>query len=40
MVIVLGDRYEILASTISAHLSRIPVAHIHGGEVTHGVIDD
>lgn len=40
LVIVLGDRYEILASTISAHLSRIPVAHIHGGEVTHGAIDD
>jgi len=40
IVIVLGDRYEILASAISAHLSRIPVAHIHGGEVTHGVIDD
>jgi GDP/UDP-N,N'-diacetylbacillosamine 2-epimerase (hydrolysing) len=40
LLIVLGDRYEILASTISAHLSRIPVAHIHGGEVTHGVIDD
>ena len=40
LLIVLGDRYEILASTISAHLSRIPVAHIHGGEVTQGVIDD
>ena len=40
LVIVLGDRYEILASTISAHLCRIPVAHIHGGEVTQGVIDD
>ena len=40
LVIVLGDRYEILSSTISAHLCRIPVAHIHGGEVTHGVIDD
>ncbi len=40
LLIVLGDRYEILASTISAHLSRIPVAHIHGGEVTQGVVDD
>ena len=40
LLIVLGDRYEILASVISAHLSKIPVAHIHGGEVTHGVIDD
>ena len=40
ILIVLGDRYEILASTIAAHLSRIPVAHIHGGEVTQGVVDD
>ena len=40
LLIVLGDRYEILASTISAHLYRIPVAHIHGGELTQGAIDD
>ena len=40
LLIVLGDRYEILASTISAHLCRIPVAHIHGGELTQGTIDD
>ena len=40
LVIVVGDRYEILASAISAHLCRIPIAHIHGGEVTQGVIDD
>jgi GDP/UDP-N,N'-diacetylbacillosamine 2-epimerase (hydrolysing) len=40
LLIVLGDRYEILASVISAHLSRIPIAHIHGGEVTHGALDD
>tara|TARA_B100000029_G_scaffold325856_1_gene318346 strand:+ start:1524 stop:2678 length:1155 start_codon:yes stop_codon:yes gene_type:complete len=40
ILIVLGDRYEIFASTIAAHLSRIPVAHIHGGEVTQGVVDD
>jgi UDP-N-acetylglucosamine 2-epimerase len=29
-----------LAAAISSHLSRIPVAHIHGGEVTAGAIDD
>lgn len=40
LLIVLGDRYEVLASTISAHLCRVPVAHIHGGEVTLGVLDD
>jgi GDP/UDP-N,N'-diacetylbacillosamine 2-epimerase (hydrolysing) len=40
LVILLGDRYEILGSAIAAHLSRIPIAHIHGGELTNGVIDD
>ena len=40
LLIVLGDRYEILASSIAAHLCRIPIAHIHGGEVTKGVIDE
>jgi GDP/UDP-N,N'-diacetylbacillosamine 2-epimerase (hydrolysing) len=40
LIVVLGDRYEILAVTIAAHISRIPVAHIHGGELTLGSIDD
>ncbi len=40
LLIILGDRYEIFASAIAAHLSGIPIAHIHGGEVTSGVIDD
>jgi len=40
LLIVLGDRYEILAITIAAHISRIPIAHIHGGELTSGIIDD
>ena len=40
LLILLGDRYEILAAAISAHLSRVPIAHLHGGEVTEGVIDD
>ena len=40
LVILLGDRYEILGSAIAAHLSGIPVAHIHGGELTGGIIDD
>ena len=39
-MIVLGDRYEILASVIGAHLSRIPVAHLHGGEATEGLTDE
>jgi len=40
MVLVLGDRYEIMAATIAAHVNKIPVAHIHGGEVTAGAYDD
>ena len=40
LLIVLGDRYEILASVISANFLKIPVAHIHGGELTYGAIDD
>jgi len=40
LMIVLGDRYEILASVIGAHLSRIPVAHLHGGEATEGSTDE
>ena len=40
LLIVLGDRYEILAFALSAYILRIPIAHIHGGEVTKGVLDD
>lgn len=40
LVIVLGDRYEIFATVQAAMLTNIPVAHIHGGEVTEGAIDD
>jgi GDP/UDP-N,N'-diacetylbacillosamine 2-epimerase (hydrolysing) len=40
LLIVLGDRHEILAVTIAAHISRIPIAHIHGGELTFGIVDD
>jgi UDP-hydrolysing UDP-N-acetyl-D-glucosamine 2-epimerase len=40
LVVVLGDRFEILAAVQSAVLARIPVAHIHGGELTEGAIDD
>ena len=37
---LLGDRYEMLAAAIAALPSRIPIAHIHGGELTLGAIDD
>ncbi len=40
LLLVLGDRYEILAATQAAMLQRIPVAHIHGGEGTEGIIDE
>lgn len=40
MLVVLGDRYEILAAATAALIERIPIAHIHGGEVTEGAFDD
>ena len=40
IVVVLGDRYDILPIVIACHIKNIPVAHFHGGEVTHGAIDD
>lgn len=39
-VVVLGDRFEIFASAIAASLMRIPLAHIAGGELTEGALDD
>ena len=39
-VVILGDRYELLGCAIAAMSHRIPIAHIHGGEVTTGAIDD
>ena len=40
IIVVLGDRYEILSAVTSAMILRIPIAHIHGGETTEGVIDE
>ena len=40
IMVVLGDRYEILAAAQAALVARIPVAHIHGGETTEGAIDE
>ncbi len=39
-LIVLGDRYETFAAASAAHLQGIPVIHLHGGEATHGALDD
>ena len=40
LIVLLGDRYEILAAAAAALVAKIPVAHIHGGEVTAGAFDD
>lgn len=40
IVVLLGDRYEILAAAQAALVARIPVAHLHGGETTEGAIDE
>ncbi|PWL95953.1 MAG: UDP-N-acetylglucosamine 2-epimerase (hydrolyzing) [Lachnospiraceae bacterium] len=40
LIILLGDRYEILAAATAALIHRIPIAHIHGGELTEGAIDE
>ena len=40
VVVLLGDRYEILATAQAALILDIPVAHIHGGEITSGAFDD
>lgn len=40
MVVILGDRYEALAAATAAMIHRIPIAHLHGGELTQGAIDD
>lgn len=40
IVVVLGDRYEAFACASAATLLNIPIAHIHGGEITQGAIDD
>lgn len=40
MIVVLGDRYEILAAVSAALFYKIPVTHLHGGEITEGAYDD
>jgi GDP/UDP-N,N'-diacetylbacillosamine 2-epimerase (hydrolysing) len=40
LILVLGDRYEIFAAAAAALVARIPVAHLHGGEATEGLIDE
>jgi UDP-hydrolysing UDP-N-acetyl-D-glucosamine 2-epimerase len=40
IVVVLGDRYEALAAAVATYLQGFPLAHIGGGQITSGVIDD
>ena len=40
IVVILGDRYEMLMVASAALVARIPIAHIHGGELTEGLIDE
>lgn len=40
MILVLGDRSELLAAVTAAVIANIPVAHIHGGETTEGAYDE
>jgi GDP/UDP-N,N'-diacetylbacillosamine 2-epimerase (hydrolysing) len=40
LLLVLGDRFEIFSAVAAAMVARIPVAHLHGGEVTEGAFDE
>lgn len=40
ILVLLGDRFEILAAAQVAMVARIPIAHIHGGEATEGCVDE
>ncbi|PLX67662.1 MAG: UDP-N-acetylglucosamine 2-epimerase (hydrolyzing) [Denitrovibrio sp.] len=40
MLLVLGDRFEIFGAVSAACICGVPIAHIHGGELTEGVIDE
>lgn len=40
IIVILGDRYEMLAAASAAAIFGIPVAHFHGGEITEGAYDD
>lgn len=40
IIVLLGDRYELLSAAIAAMNYRLPIAHLHGGETTEGAIDE
>ncbi|TOP14847.1 UDP-N-acetylglucosamine 2-epimerase (hydrolyzing), partial [Vibrio parahaemolyticus] len=40
ILVILGDRFEALAAAQTAMILRIPIVHLHGGEITEGAYDD
>jgi len=40
LLLILGDRYEIMSVAVAAMLNNIPIAHLYGGDITQGAIDD
>ena len=40
LLVLLGDRSEVFAAATAALLSQVPIAHLHGGEITEGAYDD
>jgi UDP-hydrolysing UDP-N-acetyl-D-glucosamine 2-epimerase len=40
LIVLLGDRFEILAAAQASLIAKIPIAHIHGGELTEGAYDE
>lgn len=40
LLLILGDRYEMLAIASAATIFKIPIVHLHGGEITEGAYDD
>ena len=40
LIVLLGDRFEIFSAASAAMVSQIPIAHLHGGESTEGLIDE
>jgi GDP/UDP-N,N'-diacetylbacillosamine 2-epimerase (hydrolysing) len=40
LIVILGDRFEMLAAASAALIAGIPIAHLHGGETTEGAFDE
>jgi GDP/UDP-N,N'-diacetylbacillosamine 2-epimerase (hydrolysing) len=40
IMVLLGDRFEIISAAVAAMIARIPIAHLHGGETTEGAFDE